>query len=240
MDSFRRVFLAALCAGTLSGLLITVVHQAGTVPIILQSEIFERAAETPDVISDFVQPSAGSHVAHEHSHEGTAWEPEDGLERILYTGIADVLTGIGFALLLVSAYTLRKEAMDWRRGLCWGLAGFVTFTLSPSLGLPPELPGTQAAPLLDRQIWWVTTALLTGSGLGMVIFMRQATWRVFGVALIALPHMIGAPQQAEHVGLAPEALTHQFVVVATVTSLVFWVCLGTSTGYLFRRFHQDV
>ena len=32
-------------------------------------------------------------------------------------------------------------AIGWRQGLLWGLAGFAVFTLAPSLGLPPELPG---------------------------------------------------------------------------------------------------
>ena len=70
--------------------------------------------------------------------------------------------GIGFALLLVSAYAFSGASVDWRRGLYWGLAAFATFTLAPGLGLPPEVPGTSAAPLLDRQIWWVATAVATG------------------------------------------------------------------------------
>jgi cobalt transporter subunit CbtA len=229
------MFLVALYAGTLCGLLITVIHQIGTVPIISQAEVFEKAEAT----GQSTPPAADAHLPSEHQHEAVAWQPEDGPERIFYTGVADVLTGVAFALLLVSAYSLRKEAPDWRKGFCWGLAGFATFTLSPTLGLPPELPGSQAAPLLDRQVWWAATALLTGSGLAMVIFMREAIWRMLGVALIAFPHVIGAPHQAEHAGVVPEALAQQFVVTATVTSLLFWICLGTSTGYLFRRFHQD-
>src|SRR3974390_3265881 len=45
--------------------------------------------------------------------------------------------------------------LSWHEGLMWGLAGFAVFTLAPGLGLPPELPGVPAAPLLSRQLWWV-------------------------------------------------------------------------------------
>src|ERR1700745_2045609 len=58
--------------------------------------------------------------------------------------------------------------VTWRTGLFWGLAGFATFTLAPGLGLPPELPGTEAAPLLQRQLWWVTTAAATGGGMALL------------------------------------------------------------------------
>jgi cobalt transporter subunit CbtA len=232
MDLFRRLFFVALCAGTLSGAAITVVHQIGAVPIILQAEVFEKAAETPTV-----EPTVTTTATHEH--EAAAWEPEDGIERTAYTALADVLTGVAFALLLVSGYSLRGTAMNWRKGLFWGLAGFATFTLSPGLGLPPEVPGTEAAPLLDRQIWWFATVLLTGGGLALMAFSRQARWAVVAILLIALPHLVGAPQPADHASAAPEALAHSFIVAATVTSLLFWACLGMSTGAMFQRYTQS-
>src|SRR3954463_11645090 len=114
------------------------------------------------------------------------------------------LTGVAFALLLVSGYTLNGTAMNWRKGLFWGLAGFASFTLAPGLGLPPEVPGTEAAPLLDRQIWWSATVLLTGGGLALMAFSRQARWAVVAILLIALPHLVGAPQPADHASAAPE------------------------------------
>ena len=59
----------------------------------------------------------------------------------------------------------------------WGLAGFAVFTIAPGLGLPPELPGVPAAPLLSRQIWWVTAVLATAaacSGL-LVLTVRDSS-----------------------------------------------------------------
>jgi cobalt transporter subunit CbtA len=123
MATFRRLVFAALCAGLLSGVFAAVAHQLATVPLILEAETYEKSA------------SRTSGAAHEHS---SAWEPENGAERMAYTLLADILTGFGFALLLGAGLTLSGGEVGWRQGLLWGLAGFATFTVAPSLGLPPQ------------------------------------------------------------------------------------------------------
>lgn len=111
-------------------------------------------------------------------------------------------------------------------GVDVGLAGFAVFTIAPGLGLPPELPGVPAAPLLSRQIWWVTSALATAAGLGLIVFRRSIAAAIAGVILIMLPHLIGAPE-LEHVETnVPASLSHQFVVAVTLTSLLFGPCWG--------------
>jgi cobalt transporter subunit CbtA len=221
----RRLVFSAVCAGLLTGLLATIAHQIGTVPVILKAEVYEQAdaaAHGP--------PSAA------HDHEAHAWQPRDGVERISYTVLADVLTAIGYGLLLTAAFALLGRDVTWRAGLWWGLAGFATFTLAPGLGLPPEVPGTAAAPLLDRQVWWVATAIATGGGLALLAFGRSWVWPVLAVVLIALPHLWGAPQPAEHGSVAPEALGRQFVIAVTVVSFLSWAVLGSATAYFYRRF----
>src|SRR5260370_596802 len=104
------------------------------------------------------------------------WAPETGIERAAYTLVADLLTAIGFALLLAAGFTLRGGAVTWRDGLFWGLAGFATFTLAPGLGLPPAIPGTEAAPLAARQIWWLATVASTGCGLALLAFTRRPVY----------------------------------------------------------------
>lgn len=254
MDTFRRLLITAVLAGLIAGVFVTLVHQIATVPVILKAEVFEKAADEAAPAtegSDGNSATAGSmsgmamsgtdhdHAASEaheaHDHEEGGWEPSNGLERNAFTAAADILTGIGFALLLAAAYAARGSQMDWRKGLFWGLAGFAVFTLAPGLGLPPEVPGTEAAPLLQRQLWWVATILLTGGGLALIFFTRQVLWSVLGVAMIVLPHAYGAPQPAEHHSAAPEALAHSFIVAVTMTSLLFWVALGILTGFFFQR-----
>ena len=231
MTTIRRLVFAAACAGLLTGLLVTVMHQVGTVPVILQAEVYERAADAAAGAGHAAQPPG---VAHDHADQ--AWEPRDGLERTAYTVLADILAAIGYGLLLAAAFALRGREVTWRTGLWWGLAGFAAFTLAPGLGLPPEVPGTEAAPLLSRQLWWVATSALTGTGLALLAYGRQWAWPVLGVLLIALPHLWGAPQPAGHGSAAPEALAHQFVVAVTVVSFLTWAVLGSSTAYFYRRF----
>ena len=229
MALFRNIVFAAALAGLIAGVFVTVVHKIGTVPIILQAETYEKAAEAN------AAAAAGTDAATaEHHHDAEAWAPADGFERTAFTVLADVLTGIAFGLLLTAAYALRGGAMDWRQGLFWGLAGFATFTLAPGLGLPPEVPGTESGPLLDRQIWWVATATATAGGLALIFFTRNIALTVLGVALIALPHLYGAPQPAEYRSLVPEGLAHSFVVAAVVTSFLFWLVLGSLTGVFYR------
>jgi cobalt transporter subunit CbtA len=221
----RRLVSVALCAGLLAGIFAAAAHQIGTVPIILKAEVYEKPAEHP----------AGAKA---HEHAAVAWEPENGAERTAYTLLADILAGIGFALLLAAGLTLRGGDVTWRQGLFWGLAGFATFTLAPGLGLPPEVPGTEAAPLLERQLWWLATTVSTGCGLALLAFTRRAPWAVCAAILIVLPHLYGAPQSAGHGAATPELLAHQFVVAVTVVSFLFWLILGASTGYFYRRFER--
>lgn len=232
MGLFRRIVFAAALAGLVAGGSLTVVHVLAIVPLIEKAEVYEQAAEQKKAAQTAgaagqVQPPAA------HAHD-EAWEPE-GVQRTLFTGLFDVLAGIGFGMLLAAGYALRGEA-DARRGLIWGVGGFAAFSLAPALGLPPELPGTEAADLVTRQVWWLSTVALTGVGLSMIAFASHWLLRVAGLALIALPHVVGAPHPAEPGGVAPAELQRQFVIVSLAANAVFWLVLGTVAGYFFQRF----
>jgi cobalt transporter subunit CbtA len=245
MQMFRRLFIAAASAGLLSGLFVTLVHQVTTVPVILAAEVFEKAADEAAPAADAATTPAAnaasteeSHAAHDHDHGNAEWEPADGFERNTSTALADLLTGVGFALLLIAAYAVAGRAVDWRQGVYWGLAGFAVFMLAPSVGLPPEVPGTAAADLTARQIWWVATALLTAGGLALLFYVREPKplWVVVALALIVVPHAIGAPQPDEYHSAAPEALAHRFITATMIASLLFWAVLGALSGYFYKRF----
>lgn len=229
MPVFRSIVFSAALAGLIVGVVISVAQFFGTVPLIQQSELYERKTAA--------QP-APKIIAHEHDKahaHGSEWEPENGLQRNSFTVAANILTAIGFALLLTGAYTIRGLPITWREGLLWGLAGFVSFTAAPGLGLPPELPGMPVAELTSRQIWWIGTAMATAGGLCLLAFRPGAWAAVLGLGLMALPHLIGAPLAPESHSEIPAALSHRFIVMVTLTSLLFWALLGVSTSLAFGR-----
>lgn len=246
MGTFRSIVFSSVIAGFVVGVIVMVIQQFGTVPLILKAEVFEKAAESHQgkpAARGPQQTVAGGHSHSDHEHAAEAWEPGDGLERNAYTAAANVLTAIGFALLLAGFFAVRSgttgENVSWHEGLMWGLAGFAVFTIAPGLGLPPELPGVPAAPMLSRQIWWVSAVLATAAGLGLIVFRRSVPASIAGLMLIVLPHLIGAPE-LEHVDTnVPSSLSHQFVVAVTLTSLVFWFALGGLTSIAFAYFDRD-
>ena len=226
MSVFRNIFFLAVAAGLIAGIAMTVLQARFTVPLILAAETYENAA-----------PAAHDHDAATpaHTHEPEAWAPADGFQRMAFTVAANVVTAVGFALLLVAASDFAGGIAGWRSGLLWGLAGFAVFTLAPGLGLPPELPAMPAAELLPRQVWWFGTVAATAAGLALIFLGKSPALAALGVALLVLPHLVGAPQPASLESPVPEGLHHRFVVAVTVTNLVFWALLGTLAGVLRPR-----
>ena len=237
MFGYLRVFLTvALLAGLSAGLVSWGAHMVGTTPLILQAEGYEKAGDTAAAGSE---GAATEKAGHEHHHDAGAWEPADGWERNLFTLGSDMVTGVGYAFLLTAAIVFFGRGADWRRGILWGLAGFACFSLAPGLGLPPELPGTEAAPLAARQIWWIGTVAATAGGLFAAVRLRNVYGYAIAVVLIALPHIIGAPKPETAGGLAPEDLERKFVLIAIACSLVFWLVLGVLTGAFFKRYASE-
>jgi cobalt transporter subunit CbtA len=168
------------------------------------------------------------------SHEHDGWSPEDGLERTFWTGVANVGMGIGFALLLAAAFSLRSN-VSWRQGLLWGLGGYAAFFALPAFGLPPQLPGTEAGAMQDRQAWWLVTVTLSAAGIALLGLARGWPWKAAAVALIALPHLIGAPHPETRSALAPPELLQTFIVATATANAVFWVVLGAGCAIAFKR-----
>jgi cobalt transporter subunit CbtA len=248
MSVFRSIVFTSMVAGLAVGLLATILNQFSTVPLILKGEAYEQsetaAAPAHEHVSGASQASesqaSGSHSAagEEHHHDEEAWAPQDGFERTAFTALADIVKGIGFALLLTSAYVVSGRSITWREGLFWGLAGFAVFTLAPSLGLPPELPGMPSSPLGPRQAWWIATAAATAGGLALILLNRAGWAIVAGIVLIVAPHLVGAPAAVNEPTAVPMSLWHDFVVAVTVSSFLFWIVLGGLTGALHHRFSR--
>ncbi len=230
MSLFRTILFVAALAGIGTGVVVAAIHLFTTVPLIVQAETFEGSAPEEAAPHEHAPGTA------EHSHGEDEWAPADGIERNGLTVLFTVLTGFGFALLLVAASELTGGLTGWRQGLLWGLAGFAAFTLAPGLGLPPELPAMPAADVAARQMWWIGTAAATAAGLALVVFGRSPLFAVLGIALILAPQLIGAPQPDSYETPIPEALHHSFVVASVTVSLIFWVLLGGLAGWLRPRF----
>ncbi|HET7714645.1 MAG TPA: CbtA family protein, partial [Bauldia sp.] len=166
---------------------------------------------------------------------GPAWSPADGAERVAFTALANLVVGVGVSLVLLALMVLKGSAIDARRGLVWGAAAFVAVALLPSLGLPPELPGTPAGDLLSRQLWWVGTAVASGLGIALIAFGAHWAVKVAGVVLLVLPHAVGAPAPPSHDVAYPGALAGEFVVASLVVSAVLWSLSGAAAGWLYQR-----
>lgn len=224
----KRIARTAGFAGLLAALLLTLLQSLWVAPLILQAETYENSAP----VVEAHEHAEGS--AEGHHHDAEAWSPEDGWQRVLSTTGGNLVVAVGFALILAALYTVRAPGRT-ASGALWGLGGFAVFCLAPTLGLPPELPGTAAADLAQRQVWWVGTAAATAAGLGLIAFAHNWLLKAVGVALLVIPHVLGAPQPLVHESLAPEALEAQFKVASLLTNAAFWVALGLLSAWLYRR-----
>ncbi|KQQ78403.1 cobalt transporter [Rhizobium sp. Leaf321] len=231
MSLFRNIVLTAVIAGLLSGLLMTVMQSFSVVPLILAAETYEHAGGNGEGHSHAAAPDT---AGHDYAEE--AWSPADGIERFTYTAAANALSAIGFALVAIAIAEALGGFGGWRGGLMFGIAGFLTVSLAPGLGLPPELPGMPVAELGPRQIWWIATAVCTALALGLLAYTRSALLAALAVVLLVAPHIIGAPLPPTHETAVPIELHARFVNAVYATNLVFWAILGALSGVIRERF----
>lgn len=220
----RRMLITGLAAGVAAGLLITLVQQIRVAPLIAEAERYELAGLAE-------KPAAGN--SRNSARDGFRDSP---LGRLMVTAAVNMLIAVGFGLLLAAAFSLHGREPSLARGMVWGVAGYVVFVAAPALGLPPELPGTPAAGVQARQIWWLGTVAAALVGLCLIFLTHRLWLRFLGGFLATLPHALGAPHPPE---LAPppypEGLGTEFVLASLATSLIFWLLLGAFSGWLYRR-----
>jgi len=242
----KTLILSAAAAGVAAGLFTAVVQHVTTTPIIIEAERYETGAPSQD-------HSGGPS---EHDHPETAavpaggepavmavaaeeeWAPADGVERTIYTSLATTVIGIGFGLALLGAMVLAGVRINARTGLAFGAAAFIAVALAPAMGLPPEIPGSGAAELGDRQAWWFFAVAATAVGLGGLLLTQNIALQVGGVVLIALPHIVGAPHPHEYVSTAPAELAGHFAATSLAVTAIFWGVLGYASGAFYERFSR--
>lgn len=224
----QRLLAAGVIAGLAVGLAIAALQHVTTTPLILAAEVYETAAEHAHV------PDA---AAHEHA-DARAWEPAPGAQRTAATSVATSVTAIGYALVLLALMLLAGEPIEPRRAALWGACAFAATGLATSLGLAPELPGSAAGDLVARQIWWVATAAATGAGLFALLRVDAPLAKLIGVALIAAPHVIGAPQPAAPASTVPAELAARFAATSLVVHALTWILVGLGVGFVWRRLSE--
>ncbi|ODT07869.1 MAG: cobalt transporter [Mesorhizobium sp. SCN 65-20] len=239
MSVFRNVVFIAAISGLLAGVILAALQTYATDPLIFKAETYENAGghdhmAAPAPAAEATAPADMQAAAPAEQEE--AWAPTDGFERFAYSALANIVSGVAFALILVAVSELAGGIANWRQGVFWGFAGFAVFTLAPGLGLPPELPAMPAADLAARQVWWTFTVLGTAAGLALIAFRKSLPLAVLGLVLIVAPHVVGAPQPASHETPIPPDLHRNFIVAVTLTNLVFWVVLGAVAGFVRGRF----
>src|SRR5215218_7527812 len=106
MSIFRNVVFVAALAGLVSGVVLTALQAFATDPLILQAEVYENAGGGGHDHAAADPAPGGEVAAPAHEHDSEAWAPADGLERIGYNVLANLVSGIGFALILVAVSEL--------------------------------------------------------------------------------------------------------------------------------------
>jgi cobalt transporter subunit CbtA len=208
---FRALVFSAVAAGCVGGLAVSAFQWAVVTPLILEAEIFERGVTIAS-----------------HGGGATDWG------RTALTSLATMVYASGLALILLGLMRLADVRIDERSALAWGVAGFFAVALAPALGLPPVVPGIPEAPLMERQVWWVGTAVATGFGLWAVLQLRTPTWTAVGIAAILLPHVIGAPHPEAAATDVPAALAAHFVSASLAASALLWISVSLLSGMAFN------
>jgi cobalt transporter subunit CbtA len=239
----NRLLAGGLVAGFAAGLFAALLHFAFVQELILLGEEYETGAlvhfagagqAAGEVATGHEHADGEVAEAHDHAGDAEVGTFERNALTVLFTG----LIYAGYGLLLVAGYALadllgrRVEARD---GILWGVAGFAALQLAPAMGLAPELPGTVAADLGARQAWWFGTVVATGGGLALLAYGRGVIAWVIAGALLAAPHVIGAPHLDSYSGVAPPEVAGEFSARVLGVALVAWSVLGWLTARTWTK-----
>jgi cobalt transporter subunit CbtA len=237
----QKMLTSALYAGVVAGLLAALLHFAFVQKYILLGETYETGAAT-----HFAGTTPHAHATADHSHDAadhdhsthSHGEAPATFTRNAWTAVFSTLVYVAYALILVAGFGLARifgQTITAREGLLWGIAGFAAFQLAPAMGLPPELPGTPAADLAARQVWWWGTVAATGGALALLAYGRTALAALCAVLLIAAPHVIGAPLPDGFSGVAPPEVAGTFAARVLGVGLAVWAMLGWVAGFVWAR-----
>ena len=254
---FQRLIWAALASALLVGSVQLGVQQWQAMPIILAAERYEdqknvlpMALEAPAAAAPHAHTDSNA-APHDHA-AGAAWAPDNGAERLFWTWVANVIYALSLVLLMfaVMGVCLWRGTSLRSMPLALGVAaaGWLSFHFWPSLGLPAEIPGMDAARLGSRQGWWLLAAGSASVACAALASLRSPLRWVAPLAWLALPFVVGAPHIAADplASFSPAAqaslrdLSEQFVWATTWISLSFWISMAGVGGAAFERWLRPV
>jgi cobalt transporter subunit CbtA len=233
-----RMVAGGVIAGFAAGLLAALLHFAFIQNTLLLGEQYESGAAVhwAGPLTPVAAQDPGDPVVAEDAAEATAeampeatTEEDSAFTRNALTVLFTGFIYSGYGLILVAAMqvpSLFGRTVNPRDGLLWGVAGYAVFQALPSLGLPPQLPGTLSADVVQRQIWWIATIVASAIGLGLLAYGRNLLWALVAIALLVAPHLIGAPEIEGYWGYAPPELGAVFATRVLGVGLVAWAFLG--------------
>ena len=243
---FQRLIWAALATALVVGSAQTGVQRWQTTPLILAAEAYEaQKAVAPKPVVPPAHLHSVAATPHEHG-DAKEWVPENGFERIGWTWVANSLHAFSMALLVFAVMgvclwrgaTLRSFPL----ALWTAAAGWLVFHFWPSLGLPAEIPGMDAARLGSRQGWWLLASVGAALACTSIACLRSNLRWVAAAAWLALPFVVGAPHISSDplAGFGPEAQTalrqlgNQFIWATSWVALSFWASMGLVGGLAFE------
>lgn len=223
---FRNLVLSAFVIAIIAGAIFSIYQTVFITPIILEAETYEVSEPIVDQVE--------------------VWSPDEGIERLGWSFLSNFLVCFSYALILLSFMSFKPPSTAFI-GLFWGGSAYLIIFAAPALGLPPEIPGMEAAYLEGRQGWWIITIILTALSLWLIAFENIVN-KVIGLVLMTVPHIIGAPQPEIHGfdndnPIAVAALTdlwHQFILQSSLANALLWVCIGLAAGILTKKYIQPL
>lgn len=251
----KHMLTSALFAGFAAGLLAALLHFAFVQNLILLGEDYESGTllHYKGLAKPVAQDHSGMVMAPDDpamaatdpaaaalpaSAAPATAQADDTFSRNSWTVLFFSATYAGYGLILVAGFalvTVMGKTITLREGLLWGIAGFVVIQLAPAMGMEPKLPGTAAADLGQRQMWWIFTVLSSGVAVLLLAYAKGVLPIVAALILLAAPHVVGAPQLDGYSGVAPPEVAAMFATRVLGVGFIVWAAMGAMAGWLWSR-----
>jgi cobalt transporter subunit CbtA len=151
-----------------------------------------------------------------------------------------LLAGAGFAILMLGISMLTNIPITKQNGLIWGICGFITVSLAPSVGLPPQLPGMPTIDLYTRQIWWGSTVLLTCAAIYLWVKAKSYGWQIAAIVVALAPQFFAPTNNAKTEGNLPANLAANFVSSSLGANLIMWLAIGYFVSLALDKYQKDL